>query len=165
MKILPPKFKHTVRTVNDGLEDRYLFWLIDILSAKRTSICQNGYLFTKKDIYLPNRHWRSALYIKIIFSTMSDAFLPAFLCIQHLLGHGVFVILTIVSPCLAHTKVLQSCWKIGDGWGFFPKNLNRKKKLFLQSLDICGLWECTQVWSLQIRGFQLDPKSFELCQF
>ena len=58
---------------------------------------------------------------------MSDAFLPAFLCIQHLLGHGVFVILTIVSPCLAHTKVLQSHRNMWGRLGFFSEKLLQKK--------------------------------------
>ena len=54
---------HTVRTVNDVLEDRYPFCQIDILLPKKISIWPQGYLSARKDICLPKRHWRSALYI------------------------------------------------------------------------------------------------------
>ena len=54
---------HTVRTVNDVLEDRYPFCQIDILLPKKISIWLQGYLSAKKDIYHPKRHQRSALYV------------------------------------------------------------------------------------------------------
>ena len=49
-------WKYTVRTVNDVLEDIYLFCQIDILLPKKISIWPQGYLSAKKDIYLPKRH-------------------------------------------------------------------------------------------------------------
>ena len=46
---------HTVRTVNDVLEDRCPFFskYVGILLSKNISIWPQGYLSPKKDIYLP----------------------------------------------------------------------------------------------------------------